>query len=72
MSTDLEKIELSQALNKIQIGLEYFLQFKDSHIQGHYEAICPGLGMNLNAICELSENSENLIVEKLRGQGIKR
>ena len=66
MPTELEKVELRQALNKIQIGLEYFLQFKDEHIQRHYEAICPGLGMNLKAICDLSENSENLIVEKLR------
>lgn len=66
MPTELEKIELRQALNKIQIGLEYFLQFKDEHIQRHYEAICPSLGMNLNAICELSEFIENLIAEKLR------
>jgi hypothetical protein len=68
----IKEIELKQALNKIQVGIDFFLQFKDEQVQKHYEDICPGLGMNLNAICNLSENAESLIVRKLRGQGIKR
>jgi len=71
MQISVQEIELKQALNKVQSGIEFFLQFKDEHIQRHYEAICPGLGVNLNAICNLSENSEKIIIEKLREIGVK-